>query len=54
MKKNKLFTSKMYKMQLGDEIQEGSEFLTRIPGRWIYHVNGTSCFIPYNNEFQKK
>jgi hypothetical protein len=46
-------------MQLGDEINEGYEFLTRVPGGWIYGIfvsndtSATTCtFIPFNNEFK--
>lgn len=52
MKKNTLFTPEMYKMQLGDEIENKNECLTRIPGGWLYYCNESSVFIPFNNEFR--
>ena len=49
-------------MELGDELQFTEDsWALRVPGGWIfinYRENGTggtdssSCFVPFNNEFQ--
>lgn len=51
----------MYDMKLNDTIGTHNGEITRVPGGWIYRAdcengNGgydmTSCFVPWNNEFQ--
>jgi hypothetical protein len=50
----------IYKMILFEKIQiegfDDNSFLTRVPGGWVFtsYCHGkSSCFIPFDNEFQK-
>ena len=67
MSKSKIFTSKIYNMNLGDKIEKKNgdfiEELVRVPGGWLFLITVeeilsdggygavSSTFIPYSNEF---
>lgn len=52
---------KIHDLKLNESIENNGMKITRVPGGWIYtqyqHFttkagNLTSCFVPYNKEFQ--
>ena len=52
----------LYEMELHDELQVcDTVWATRVPGGWVYTtiaengtggLDSTSCFVPFDNEFQ--
>ena len=58
----KVKTKNIYELELFEEsvLHQNDavwESVKRVPGGWLYHYTNTktttSCFIPFNNEFQK-
>lgn len=51
----------IYTLVLNESIKDGGWVITKVPGGWIYSdyerndgTTLTSCFVPFNNEFQEE
>ena len=48
----------LYKMKLGERIKYSIFDIWRVPGGWMFAIDGgdigvTSTFVPFNNEFME-
>lgn len=46
------YASKLYSMELMDEIRLGPMDAVRVPGGWVFFNRVVSAFVPFDNEFQ--
>ena len=48
------FSRFLYQLELNEAMQldSGRQRIVRVPGGWIYQLDGKLCFVPFSNEFK--